>query len=77
MKNKTSKKMNSVPMLGDIPLIGRAFQHEADVDEKTELVIMLTPEVMVGLAVDDQFNETQSEIKRIGYPGGQSLLPAN
>lgn len=67
MKNKISKKKNSVPMLGDIPLIGQVFQHEADIDEKTELVIMLTPEVMAGLAVDDQLKETQSDIKRIGY----------
>jgi type II secretory pathway component GspD/PulD (secretin) len=78
MKTKTSKKKNSVPMLGDIPFFGQAFQHEADVDEKTELVIMLTPEVMAGLAVDDQLNDTQSEIKRIGFPStSQSLLAPN
>jgi MSHA type pilus biogenesis protein MshL len=68
MKNKITKKRDSVPLLGDIPLIGKAFQHDADVDEKTELVIMLTPEIMAGLSVDDHAVEAQSSIKQFGYP---------
>lgn len=68
MKNKLSKLKNGVPLLGDIPLLGRAFQHDADLDQKTELVIMLTPEVMAGLEVDDQVKESQTALKKFGYP---------
>ena len=68
MKNKLSKLKNGVPLLGDIPLFGRAFQHDADIDQKTELVIMLTPEVMAWLEVDDQLKESQTALKKFGYP---------
>ena len=68
MKNKLTKKKSSVPFLGEIPFIGSAFQHDADVDEKTELVIMLTPEIMAGLSVDDQATQAQTSIKQFGYP---------
>lgn len=68
MKNKLTKKKSSVPLLGEIPFIGSAFQHDADVDEKTELVIMLTPEIMAGLSVDDQTAQANTAIKQFGYP---------
>ncbi|MGH8021326.1 MAG: type II secretion system protein GspD, partial [Opitutaceae bacterium] len=35
-----------VPILGDIPLLGRAFTGEADSTERTELVFFLTPRIV-------------------------------
>ena len=35
-----------VPVLGDIPIFGKAFQHKDNIIEKTELVIILTPRVV-------------------------------
>jgi len=35
-----------VPLLGDIPLLGRLFRHNAIRREKTELLIFLTPQVV-------------------------------
>ncbi|MFQ5481549.1 MAG: secretin N-terminal domain-containing protein, partial [Nitrospinaceae bacterium] len=46
MKTKKTNNENEVPFLGKLPFLGRLFQHTEDLDEKTELVIMLTPQVM-------------------------------
>ncbi len=32
-----------VPFLGDIPILGRLFQHKETMNDKTELLIFLTP----------------------------------
>ena len=32
-----------VPFLGDIPFLGRLFQHKESMNDKTELLIFLTP----------------------------------
>ncbi|MEE9258361.1 MAG: secretin N-terminal domain-containing protein [Nitrospinaceae bacterium] len=65
MKTKKQKKFNSVPLLGDIPLIGVLFQHEEEIEEKVELVIMLTPEVMVGQGIDDKLQATHRDFRRM------------
>lgn len=67
MKNKTEKENDRLPILGDIPLLGRLFQKEKDFSNKTELIIMLTPEVMVGRKIDDRFMAEKSHLKELGY----------
>ena len=37
---------SKVPLLGDIPLIGAAFRRQVKDDEKTELLIFMTPHVV-------------------------------
>ncbi len=61
---KTTKKRNDndVPFLSKIPVLGYFFRHKEEVDAKTELVIMLTPEVMVGTGIDERY---QKEKKRM------------
>jgi general secretion pathway protein D len=44
--DRTTEVQTQVPVLGDIPLIGKAFKDRQNVVEKTELVIMLTPRVV-------------------------------
>ena len=40
---ETSSK---VPLLGDVPLLGRLFRHEGKEKRKTELLIFITPTVL-------------------------------
>lgn len=42
----TSNNSSQVPLLGDIPLVGALFSRRKDVDERVELVVMLTPTVV-------------------------------
>jgi len=45
---QTTKTRNQrkIPVLGDIPLLGRAFTGTVDSDDKTELVIFITPRIV-------------------------------
>jgi type II secretory pathway component GspD/PulD (secretin) len=46
IQDHQSKQSNRVPILGDLPLVGRAFSSNTDDFTKTELVIFLTPQIM-------------------------------
>ncbi|MBI1195736.1 MAG: pilus (MSHA type) biogenesis protein MshL [Gammaproteobacteria bacterium] len=48
MQNQTQDKVASVPLLGDVPLVGELFRHRQQVTRKTELVILLKPIVITG-----------------------------
>lgn len=48
MQNQTQDKVASVPLLGDVPLVGELFRHRQQVTRKTELVILLRPIVITG-----------------------------
>ena len=38
--------VDKVPFFGDLPLIGNAFKHRTKQDDKTELLIFITPKIM-------------------------------
>jgi MSHA biogenesis protein MshL len=46
MQESTEQRQASVPVLGDIPALGRLFRHTREVTSKTELVILLRPVVV-------------------------------
>lgn len=46
MQNSTQNKEASVPLLGDIPLIGGLFRHTQKVVKKSELVILVKPVIV-------------------------------
>lgn len=53
-KNEQQRKTEKVPVLGDIPGIGRLFKYTNIKDEKTELLIFITPRIMNTQAVSIQ-----------------------
>jgi type IV pilus assembly protein PilQ len=44
--NTQSKSVDKVPLLGDIPYVGRLFRRDLVKDSKSELLIFLTPRIM-------------------------------
>lgn len=44
--NKTSKDSSKVPLLGDIPGVGKLFSHDTDIKNRKELVILLQPKII-------------------------------
>jgi MSHA type pilus biogenesis protein MshL len=46
IQNSHSKTVRKIPLLGDIPLLGRLFQGTVDAKQKKELVIFLTPRIV-------------------------------
>ena len=48
LMQKTKQKAESkVPILGDIPLLGNLFKHKTKNDSRTELIIFLTPHIVM------------------------------
>ena len=45
-EHNMSRNTDSVPVLGDIPVIGQAFKVNNRDDDKTELIIFITPKIM-------------------------------
>jgi len=50
MKENTDKEESGVPVLSDIPGLGALFRHTKSVSRKSELVILLRPQVIVSPA---------------------------
>jgi type IV pilus assembly protein PilQ len=48
-----STDTSKVPLLGDIPVLGRLFSSKREVDNKTELLIFITPRIMPDSLIDN------------------------
>jgi general secretion pathway protein D len=46
---------SKIPLLGDIPLLGWAFKYESHKNDRTELLVMITPYVIESDTVLDQY----------------------
>jgi len=46
LSEETSVSVAKIPLLGDIPLIGRLFQHKTDKTTKKNLIIEITPTIL-------------------------------
>lgn len=49
--NTQSKSVDKVPLLGDLPYIGRLFRRDVVQDSKSELLVFLTPRIMNNQAI--------------------------
>ena len=46
MDNRVTKQLEKIPGLGDIPLLGKIFQSESLNKSKTELLVLVTPQIV-------------------------------
>jgi type II secretory pathway component GspD/PulD (secretin) len=46
IEDSTSRTVNKIPILGDLPLIGRLFQNSAVNNERNDLIITVTPHIV-------------------------------
>ena len=46
ISENNAKTLTKVPLLGDIPLIGKLFQHVRETKRKTDLLIEVTPRLI-------------------------------
>jgi type II secretory pathway component GspD/PulD (secretin) len=52
VQNSATTTKRKIPLLGDIPLLGRAFSGTYDSSERTELVFFVTPHIVNDLATE-------------------------
>lgn len=48
IKDEVSNTQSKIPILGDIPVMGKAFRNENRSVDKTEIVIFITPHIITG-----------------------------
>ena len=66
--DETTKIKDKIPVLGDLPFIGRLFRSESSVTKKKNLVIFVTPTI-----IDPAGNRVHTEDE---MPFAQSAFPA-
>ena len=59
ISSKTGVRINKVPLLGDLPLLGYAFKSEEKINTVEELVLIITPHVIK--------NSKSVSLKDLGY----------
>ena len=59
MENSTNKKVRKIPLLGDIPYLGKMFRSEDINKTKTELILLLSVEIL--------FNENDFERQKLRF----------
>jgi MSHA type pilus biogenesis protein MshL len=69
MQDKKSEDERKVPILGDLPGVGVLFRAPTQEVRKTELVVLLSPTVLVGKKVDEV---TSRELERVNKRMGSS-----
>ena len=57
IKNKELNTVSKLPLLGDIPYVGKAFQHRDKETTKVNLLIFITPKIVNTDAVPDSTKE--------------------
>jgi MSHA biogenesis protein MshL len=64
--NKLTDTTKSVPLLGDIPVIGAAFKQVIQEKRKSELVILMTPFVLTDRSIEDIRKEHEERLRKAG-----------
>lgn len=70
MQNRKVDAVEKVPILGDIPVLGMLFRHKVTADEKTELLIFMTPHIVnrpTELAARSETEKGKTEMMNQGF----------
>lgn len=65
MREGVTDENASVPILGDIPILGHLFKHKRVTRIKNELVILLKPTVIEGQAWNDHVQDANDRIRKL------------
>jgi type II secretory pathway component GspD/PulD (secretin) len=74
IQETTTKQVNKLPLLGDIPVVGRLFQNVQTNNSRNELIIVVTPHV---LQVGEPATIPGPAINGLPTPAGLPTLPPN
>ena len=74
-KDKAVTSRKSVPGLGDVPVLGAAFQGQDDKVERQEIIFLVTPTVVQEEVMDDASKEANELVRDIAVGVREGLLP--
>jgi type IV pilus assembly protein PilQ len=70
-KKETSQQVNKVPVLGDIPVLGKLFRFEGESTVNTELVVFITPQIITEPIL------SENEMQALGVTNFKGPQPAS
>jgi pilus assembly protein CpaC len=68
LDNRDTESFSKIPFLGDIPILGKFFQSEQITKNNTELVVIVTPEIVAP-------SPASTAVQNLKFPG--AFLPPN
>jgi general secretion pathway protein D len=71
IQRTVTSTVNKVPILGDIPILGKLFQSSSKDDQRTELLVFMTPRIVANNK--DAQDVTTTAIRQLG-PETQNLI---
>jgi type IV pilus assembly protein PilQ len=74
-RDDTDRTRKQVPVLGDIPLVGHAFEGQDDTLEKVEVIFLIKPTVMSENVLARQGADGNAYYDRVRVGSRQGLLP--
>ncbi len=74
-REDTSRSRSQVPLLGDIPIIGAAFQGRDDSVDRVEIMFLIKPTVMQDKIIVEQGQNAESWRETVRVGGREGLLP--
>jgi MSHA biogenesis protein MshL len=66
LRRTKEPREDSKTALEQVPIIGEMFHEDLTTYEKSELLILLTPQIMVGDAIEDRLRIEEKRLKRFG-----------
>ena len=73
IKRTSGVRRSGVPVLGDVPMLGRLFSSQEDTFATTETVVVITPRIVSG-AAQTQLAVPAEALKPVASPLGQGSL---
>jgi type IV pilus assembly protein PilQ len=72
-QEETTLGFSQVPIIGDIPFVGELFKGETDTSQRTELIVLITPHIIVS---PDQVDgdERMEDVLRMNHEMRQNLI---
>jgi type II secretory pathway component GspD/PulD (secretin) len=68
----TTRSINQIPLLGDIPIIGQLFRSTDDNSKRTELIVLITPHIISDPEQADGADRME-DVRRLAYNARQNL----
>jgi hypothetical protein len=74
-REDTSRSRSQVPLLGDIPIVGAAFQGRDDMTDRVEIMFLIKPTVMHEKIIIEQGQHAESWGDAVRVGSREGLLP--
>ncbi len=74
-RENTQLTRRQVPVVGDLPYIGAAFQGNEDQIDRTEIIFLITPKLINDAIVTEFAQKATEDIERLQVGARQALLP--